>query len=88
MSGIELLTKKLFSIAEDTAVEQEKIDKIKCALDTLTPRQKAIIQRRYGIGHDKCDTALEIGAELEVTSTRVENIEEKALAILQQAIQK
>ena len=88
MNGLERLAKRLLGLGENESVAQEKIDEVKCAIEKLSPRQKTIIQKSYGIDQDRCYTSLEIAAELAVTSTRVEDIAAKAMELLQQELRK
>jgi RNA polymerase primary sigma factor len=49
------------------------------ALALLTPRERAVIMRRYGIGDSRSRTLLEIGKELGISRERVRQLEMAAL---------
>jgi RNA polymerase primary sigma factor len=48
-------------------------------LETLTPRERRVVELRFGLEGDKLYTLSEIGAELGVTRERIRQIETKAL---------
>ncbi len=48
-------------------------------LDTLTPREKTVLQMRFGINDGKPRTLEEVGKEFDVTRERIRQIEAKAL---------
>ncbi len=48
-------------------------------LDTLTPREKKVLQMRFGIDDGKPRTLEEVGKEFDVTRERIRQIEAKAL---------
>ncbi len=48
-------------------------------MDTLTPREKRVLQMRFGIGDGKPRTLEEVGKEFDVTRERIRQIEAKAL---------
>jgi DNA-directed RNA polymerase sigma subunit (sigma70/sigma32) len=50
------------------------------ALDTLTDRERRVIERRYGLLDGRRRTRAEVGTELGVASERVRQIENQALA--------
>jgi RNA polymerase primary sigma factor len=50
------------------------------ALDTLTPKEKKVIQMRFGLGeYGKEYTLNEVGKDIGITSIRIRQIEEQAL---------
>lgn len=51
-------------------------------LDQLTPRERHVIERRFGLGDDESLTLTEIGLELKLTKERVRQIEKEALVKL------
>ena len=51
-------------------------------LSTLTPRERRVVELRFGLDGDKLYTLSEIGAELGVTRERIRQIESKTLAKL------
>ena len=64
---------------------ESKIDKmflkeeIQELLDTLTEREKKVLELRYGINQEKPKTLEQIGREFDVTKERIRQIEGKAL---------
>ena len=54
-------------------------EQILAVLNTLTPREAAVIRMRFGIGTDRDHTLEEIGRHLSITRERVRQIEAKAL---------
>ncbi len=57
----------------------ERRDKIIEALETLTPREKKIIQMRHGIGVTRVYTLEEIALEFKITKERIRQIESAAI---------
>ena len=53
----------------------------------LTPRERAVIALRYGLGDRPARTQREIAAQLGISRSYVSRIEKKALAALQQALE-
>jgi len=58
------------------ASEKEVIDEV---VSELSPREKLVIQLRYGLTDDREYTLVEIGSILELSSERVRQIQEEAL---------
>jgi RNA polymerase sigma factor (sigma-70 family) len=56
-------------------------------LDTLKPREKQIIARRYGLDDDEPQTFAEIGACIKLTSERIRQIEKLVLMQLRNTIE-
>lgn len=48
-------------------------------MDTLTPREKKVLQMRFGINNGRPQTLEEVGKEFDVTRERIRQIEAKAL---------
>jgi RNA polymerase primary sigma factor len=48
-------------------------------MNTLTPREKTVLQLRFGLGDGKARTLEEVGKEFNVTRERIRQIEAKAL---------
>ena len=49
------------------------------SLDTLTPREKKVLELRFGIVDGRTRTLEEVGKEFNVTRERIRQIEAKAL---------
>jgi hypothetical protein len=58
---------------------KELVDATAKALASLSPREAYVLKRRFGFGGAEAATFLDIGNELGVTSTRVQQLEDKAL---------
>lgn len=67
---------------EDAAATQLLKEQISEILDTLSDRERKIIQMRFGLGSGKSRTLEEVGQEFDVTRERIRQIEAKALAKL------
>jgi len=52
------------------------------ALESLTPRERRIIELRFGLGNEYSRTLEEVGTELGLTKERIRQIEKEALAKL------
>lgn len=63
----------------DSLLTEERKEKILEALDTLTPREKRILQMRHGIGMTRVYTLEEISAEFKITRERIRQIEANAV---------
>jgi RNA polymerase primary sigma factor len=62
------------------AAEQRLLaDRIRDTLLTLTPRERRVIERRFGLGDDKDQSLTAIGREIGVTRERIRQIESTAL---------
>ncbi len=48
-------------------------------MDTLTPREKKVLELRFGMVDGRCHTLEEVGKEFDVTRERIRQIEAKAL---------
>ena len=48
-------------------------------LDTLTPREKKVLELRFGLADGRTRTLEEVGKEFNVTRERIRQIEAKAL---------
>jgi RNA polymerase primary sigma factor len=73
-------------VADEGAVSLEFVaeqrllaDQIRDTLETLTPRERRVIERRFGLGDDSDDTLTAIGREIGVTRERIRQIETTAL---------
>jgi RNA polymerase primary sigma factor len=54
-------------------------DKLHDVLDTLTDRERKVLQLRFGLGDGYCRTLEEVGRQFRVTRERIRQIEAKAL---------
>ncbi|HAV10888.1 MAG TPA: RNA polymerase sigma factor RpoD [Dehalococcoidia bacterium] len=66
----------------EKATEALLCDQLKEALSTLTPRERRVIETRFGLGHAAGKTLEEIGGEFGLTKERIRQIEKEALAKL------
>jgi RNA polymerase sigma factor (sigma-70 family) len=87
------LTDTTFSdmLADDSHVTPEeellcigKRESLEKVLDTLTPREKLVIQLRYGLTDGTEHTLAEVGQQLGISRERVRQIQEEALRKLRQ----
>jgi len=68
------------SLAPTDAASQELLkDQIDKVLDELTPREKRVLQLRFGLKDGRARTLEEVGQEFNVTRERIRQIEAKAL---------
>lgn len=63
----------------DAYMEEERTEKIREVLKTLTERERDIITKRYGLDSEPPKTLEEIGLDLGITRERVRQIEAKAI---------
>ena len=82
-SLLDVLVNDDSPMADRTLVNESLSREIDRALDTLTEREKAIIQMFFGIGRQEM-TLEEIGDEFNLTRERVRQIKEKAIRRLRQ----
>ena len=64
---------------EVAAEERLLAEQIRDTLLTLTPRERRVIERRFGLGDDKDESLTAIGREIGVTRERIRQIESTAL---------
>ena len=67
--------------AASFALLREQLDEV---LDTLTPREKKVLELRFGMTDGRTRTLEEVGKEFNVTRERIRQIEAKALRKLRQ----
>ena len=64
---------------ESAAENRLLADRIRDTLETLTPRERRVIERRFGLGDDKDESLTAIGREIGLTRERIRQIESTAL---------
>jgi RNA polymerase primary sigma factor len=86
MVGEEQDTRLSDVVADENAVNLEAaaefqllVDQIQDTLLTLTPRERRVIERRFGLTDDQEQTLTAIGREIGVTRERIRQIESTAL---------
>jgi RNA polymerase primary sigma factor len=62
-----------------TSLLREELDR---TLESLTPRERRVIELRYGLGNERSRTLVEVGTELSLTKERIRQIEKEALTKL------
>jgi len=60
-------------------------DRIIRLLATLDDRSRTVLELRYGLGHERALTLVEVGAMLNITRERVRQLQARALAALRRA---
>ena len=63
----------------DAASHQLLKEQVEGVLDSLTPRERRVLQLRFGLEDGRARTLEEVGREFEVTRERIRQIEAKAL---------
>jgi RNA polymerase primary sigma factor len=66
----------------DTLAEEDRANSLGRALQRLTPRERQILQLRFGLGEGDAQTLDEIGQRFGLTRERIRQLEMKALAKL------
>jgi RNA polymerase primary sigma factor len=76
-------------IADQTVVQPEDQsnasllrEELNKTLESLTPRERRVIELRFGLGNEYCRTLVEVGIELGLSKERIRQIEKEALAKL------
>ncbi len=72
------------NLPENAVMEESMHDEINKVIDTLQPKEAAILKMRYGIGVEKPMSLQEIGTVCHLTKERVRQIENRALVRLRQ----
>ena len=67
---------------EDQAVTTLLGEELNRTMESLTPRERRVIQLRYGLGNERSRTLGEVGTELSLTKERIRQIEKEALTKL------
>jgi RNA polymerase primary sigma factor len=76
---IERLTDTTAEDPEARALHLESIEIIGRLVDGLTPQEKLIIERRFGLGDGATSTLQELGQQLRITRERVRQLEARAI---------
>jgi len=63
----------------DEAIQKDMRKNIDTALASLSPKEREIIEKRFGIGDEVPHTLEDVGTEFEVTRERIRQIEVKAI---------
>ena len=69
---------------EEVVIRENMSEKVQEALSTLTPREDAILRKRFGIGGEIPQTLEELGQEYGLTRERIRQIEGRAFSKLRQ----
>ncbi len=72
------------NLPENDVMEESMHEEINRVIDTLQPKEAAILKMRYGIGVEKPMSLQEIGNICHLTKERVRQIENRALVRMQQ----
>ena len=75
----DFLEDSLTENPNDLLMNRDLAEQVERALSALSPREKEILQLRFGIGRDGEHTLEEIGARFAVTRERIRQIEAQAL---------
>src|SRR5581483_9517653 len=75
----ELLADPDAEVADDAAIRMDLHDRVAIALNELDPRDRRVLELRYGFGVDHPWTLDEIGVVFGVTRERIRQIEARAL---------
>ena len=85
-SLLERLTDTNASNPEVDALEQESMEVLNQLLAWLSPQEKMIIEKRFGLSDGVTSTLQEIGQQLHITRERVRQLEARALKKLRLAV--
>jgi RNA polymerase primary sigma factor len=67
---------------EERAAASQLREELSRTLESLTPRERRVIELRYGLGNERSRTLFEVGTELSLTKERIRQIEKEALTKL------
>jgi RNA polymerase primary sigma factor len=85
-SLLERLTQTGASNPEEDAMQRESIDVLNQLMGWLSPQEKMIIEKRFGLADGMTSTLQEIGQQLHITRERVRQLEARALRKLRMAV--
>lgn len=85
-SLLERLTDTSASNPEEDALERESLEVLNQLLAWLSPQEKMIIEKRFGLSDGVTSTLQEIGQQLHITRERVRQLEARALKKLRLAV--
>lgn len=75
-------SEKMLESPEDAISAREVRDQLKVAMSRLSPREQAVLSKRFGLEGDAAMSMDDIGAELRLSRERIRQIEAKALGRL------
>ena len=67
---------------EELVMDNSLSEQLKRAMGSLTPRERRVIETRFGLGNEHSRTLEDIGSEFGLTKERIRQIEKEALAKL------
>ena len=75
----EFIADDMIMAPDETASQELLKGHVRDILDTLTPRERKVLELRFGLEDDRQRTLEEVGKEFGVTRERIRQIEAKAL---------
>ena len=76
--GLELAGKSVIPPADQDLITHSFRDEVERMLRHLTPRERAVIELRFGLGPEEPRTLEEVGRRLKLSRERIRQIEERA----------
>jgi len=76
---LERLTDEACEDPETRCLDNEMVGIIGQLVDGLSPQEKLIVERRFGLGDNNTSTLQELGAHLKITRERVRQLEARAI---------
>jgi RNA polymerase sigma factor (sigma-70 family) len=73
-------------VSEEGPDQEATWNAIQKALSTLTPREEKVLKMRFGLDGYEQSSSAEVGAELGVTRTRIQQIQNKAMGKLRHPV--